>query len=330
MAKKVAEKNKKEITKEEKVVESIDTQKILNKLEKELKEKTEEFTIEIKNKIDEQIEFSVNKRMKEEEKKITRGKTGKIIRRDIAIILLLGVIGYFGYCLYDIDYFNIRTKVVVENKGINEENKNEEKENSTPIKEPEKEIYDSEYYIEKYGYLVDNLNVNDSAIYTLYSTNMTKETIPNELKLKIAYKNLEDVSKQIDSTNNMITLNPNDLLVSIQNVFGENATLNNEMFTYNNTRFMYYNNVYIGFQEENKEIGFLYKIIDAKEEENKLVFEIIIAKKENNNLLNSNNEIILENYNNEDIELYKEQLTNYKITYEKDNENYIFSSISNS
>ena len=128
MPRKANETKKKEVkeTKEK----TIDIKAIEIELKGYLEDRKEDITKEITTKIDEQIEVKVTKRLKEEEKKLNRGKTGKIITRDIIIILLLAVIGYFGYCLYDIDYFNIRTKVVDKNNNNQKDNQTSDKNNN--------------------------------------------------------------------------------------------------------------------------------------------------------------------------------------------------------
>lgn len=306
---------------------TIDVKSIEIELNKYLEEQKNDITKEINAKIDEQIELKVTKRMKEEEKKIVRGKTGKIIRRDIIIIILLALIGYFGYCLYKVDYFNIRTKVVEKPTEKEEKNDNNETNKPSEEKEPEEEKKpDSSYYINTYGNLVDNLLIDDETVYSLFATNITKETLSNELLLKIAYKNIDKIL--ITVNNDMITFHEQSLLESAKKIFGENITLKNEMFSYNNIKFMYYNDTYIGLKETETKTSTLTKIYDATEEDNKLIFDVIVTKLSSENaILDKENNIILENYNNEDLIAYKDKLPTYKITFDKVNDNYIFNSI---
>ena len=98
MPRKANETKKKEI--KEPKEKNIDIKSIEIELNNYLEDRKVDIEKELTNKIDEQIELKVTKRMKEEEKKLSRGKTGKIIRRDIIILLLLGVIGYFCYSLF--------------------------------------------------------------------------------------------------------------------------------------------------------------------------------------------------------------------------------------
>lgn len=304
------------------VPETMDIKSIEKEINKYLDNRKESIVEDISKKIDDQIELNVTRRMKEEEKRILRGKNGKIIRRDILILILIAIISYFSYCLYKVDYFHIRT--------IKETTQTEEKtpENSTNNEEEVKEEPIKIDYIKEYSYLVDNIQIEDDDIFSLYNKKLTKHSISNELKLKIAYKNISEERLIKDENNNTITYNKEDLLESAKKIFGEDVTLNNEAFTYNNTRFIFFNDAYIGFNEDLKKTNFVYKIVDAKEEENKLIFDVLVAKiSENNELLNNKNKIVIEDYQEDDLEEYKDKLSTFKISFTKENDNYIFSSI---
>lgn len=302
--------------KEEKVVDNtpkIDTKKIVDEIRTELSDEKDKIITEIQEKVSEQVEVSVERRMKEEEKKFVKGKNAKIIRRDLVIILLVALVGYLSYCLYDVDYFNLFNR---------KENSKDE------VKEPvvEKEVYDNAYYIEKYGYLVKNMQINDTEIFDLYNTTYTKENISNNLKLKIAYYNMPKDTKTVN--NNLTTFNQDSLLTSAKKIFGNDTTIQNETFEYNNTRFLFYNELFLGEEKEESKVNFLYNIYEAKEENNVVTISVIVAKvNEENKLLKLNDEVILENYNNEDLTNYKDNLDKYTYTFELNENNYIFSKI---
>ncbi|MCX4254370.1 MAG: hypothetical protein OSJ63_03760 [Bacilli bacterium] len=318
MTKKVSENKKKK-----EIENKIDINSIKEELNKHLKEQKEEITKELNSKIENQIEFNITKRLKDEEKRIMRGKTGKIIRRDIIIIILLAIVGYFGYCLYDVDYFNIRTKIVETPKEPSNDKQNDEDNNNEPVVDIKP---DSSYYIENFGYLVNRLNIVDESIFSLYQENVALEDLNNELILKIAYKNLPKNTINID--NNMITFSSENIQETAKNIFGEEIIIQDEMFSYNNIKFMYYNETYIGLKEEETKVGFLSKIIDAQEKNNALTFEIIVAKlSPENKLLNNLDQVIIEDYQNEDLASIKEKLNIYSITFENINDNYIFKNI---
>lgn len=326
MAKKSNPKKETEIKEEIKTVENYE-EELVNFLNKQ----KENITSEISTKVDEQIELQVSKRMKEEERRIVRGKTGKIIRRDLFIIILIAVIGYFGYCLYKVDYFNIRVKPAEPTPNVKDDKPQEDNpipDNNEPAKPVIKDEHDTEYYLKNYGYLLDNININDESIFKLYQGKINLENIPNELVLKIAYKNLS--KETINTDNNMITFNSEALLNSATKVFGSNIYLKHELFNYNSTKFMYYNDTYIGLKEPENKIGFISKVSEAKEENNKLTFKVVVAKlTEENQLINNLNELVIENYQNENILDYQDKLSTFEVTftYNIESNNYSFTSI---
>lgn len=298
---------------EEKVINSIDTKEIIDEIKTKLTDEKNKIITELQEKVSEQVEVSVEKRMKEEEKKFVRGKNAKIFRRDLVIIILLAIVGYFSYCLYDVDYFNIFNR--------KETAKDE-------VKEPvvEKEEYDNTYYINKYGYLVKNMQINDQEIFDLYNTTYSKENISDILKLKIAYYNMPADEKTIN--NNLTTFSEENLISSAKKIFGNETTLPKEAFEYNNTRFLYFNEMFLGESKEETKVNYLYNIYEAKEEDNVVTIKVMVAKvTEDNQLLNLNDEVVLYNYNNEDISIYKEYLDKYTYTFELNDNNYTFSKI---
>lgn len=304
--------------------ENIDTKSIEEKITKNIEKKISSITEGISDKIDEQIEYKIDKYMKEEEKKVTRRTKFKVFRLNCIIIILLGIIAYFTYCLYDIDYFKIRTMPVNDtetNKNINQDSNNSSDNNEPDISQE----VDKQLLIDKYKYLVENLNIEDEEIFNLYKDKVTIDNISNELKLKISYKNLD--SSKIKIEQGVESFNIIDFEQSYRKIFG-NSSFSNEIFTYNNTRFMFYNNTYIGLKEEQTAVSFLQKIIDIKEENDQLKFKVIFAKlSENGELLNENNEVILGTYNDENLKEYENILPTYLLTFNKYVNDYIFTSV---
>lgn len=288
--------------------EEISKEKILKELEEELENKKEDIIKELEEKVEKEVSATVNKRMREEEKRILRGKNRKIIRLNILIILLIAIIGYFGYCLYDIDYFKIR-KPIENDKVVD---KKEESKDDQKTEEPKID------YIKDYGYLVDRLVINDEAIYEL----MSNSEINNNLKLKIGYKNLENKIEE----DGIISFNSGDLKDQIENIFGETNYKDNT-FTYNKTRFMYYDDKYIGYKEKEEDSHFIYLITNGEFEEDELTFEIICGKLISKELFNLENTSITKKYNNENLEKYQDKLNHIKITFVKEKDNFILDSI---
>lgn len=224
--------------KKDDITKDKDVKKILSEIDTQINNKKEEMLEEFKIKMDEQIEFSVQKRLDQEAKKFIKGKNGKIFRRDILILILLAVCLYLAYCLYEIGYFN-------KDLGLNSDVIIPQNEVTNAVIKEEPKI-PSSYYIENYSYLVDNLQTPN--IFENIKDGVTKQTLPNTLKLQIAYKNLSEDKK--DYANNIISFSSRNLLNSYKNICGEEETLNYEIFEYDNTKFLYFNDSFIGTEEK--------------------------------------------------------------------------------
>lgn len=308
-------------------------------ISKMMEEKKEEVIRSLNENLEEQIKTSVSKKLREEEKKIIGNKNRKIIVRDFIIILLIAVIGFLAYCLYDLDFYNIKTivnnkdkidnaianndlekvnNVIEEDNNNNEEKKDEQKE----------EVKSSKYYIDNYSYLVDNIQITGTNELYLYKKPINKEEISNNIKLQIAYKNMDNTNKKIKE--GMISFKAEDLLKSCKEIFGNDITLNNEIFGYNNNKFLYHDNTYLGLLADGDKIdsNVVYKIENAYEKDSKLTFEIIAAKRQEGKLINiQTEEVLSELYNNEDIAIYKDRLSKYKFIYTKVEDNYYFEKV---
>lgn len=333
MAKKVEttkdkEKDLKESTK--------DIEKLAETLGVELKNTAKELQENLSAKLDEQIEFKIERRLKEEEKRLAKRQTFRIIRLNIIILILLAIVCYFGYCLYQVDYFNLRTKVIEPtpiDKGKeeipkaenpkDEDEKNDEDADENKDDDLEQEKQEKERMLRKYSYLVEALHIEDESVVDLYKTKI----LSNELKLRIAYKNLE--TADIKKEDNVTSFTKEAILNSAQRVLGKEVTLKDETFTYNKARFMFYNDSYVGFKEEEEKTNFMYDIVDIDIKDlNYLKFEVISALiDEDGELEDIDGNIIAKNLNDKNLDAYKDKLPHYIFTFEKDEDTYIFKSI---
>lgn len=293
---------------------TINTKKIVDDIKKELNEEKSKILEEINDMVEKQVEFRVSVRMREEEKRLVRGKNAKIIKRNILITILLVIVGYLAYCLYSVDYFKLNK--IEENKNISLKEENTIKDDSK----------DAESYIEKYSYLVDRMQINDSDIFEFYSLLPTKDNIPNDLKLKIAYKNVDEEDKE--KNQNLISFKSDNLHASLKSIFGDDVDFKDNSFMYNNTKFLYYNDNYLGEEIDDSDYNFLYKIYNARESDNLLIFDIVFCKlSSDNKLLDIQDKVILDNYNNEDLSDYVSILPRYQYTFENKDGDYVYSKI---
>lgn len=274
---------------------------------KEVEDKKEEVVKELDSKIESKVEVAVNEKIKTYEKKVVKTKNYKILRRDIVIIVLLGLIIYSGYYMYKNDYFNI---IINKNNVI-----------KTPNDPQEETKYDSAYYIKNYGYLINNIFINDQELLDIFKKDLiTTNDISNSLKLKISYFNIKN--KQNDDGN--IIFSKEDILSSYQTIFND-TVINNETFTYNNTRFIYYNNMYIGYELPNEELNIKYNIYNSYLKDKDLVFELVVGRVVDNNIINIYDDRIME-YNG-NINDYQGLLTKYSIIFTNNNDKYYFNKI---
>lgn len=300
--------NKKELKSDidlSKIDKELDSKK--EDILKDLEGKKEDILKELDNKIESKVEVVVNDKIKSYEKKIVKTKNYKILRRDIVIIILLGLIIYAGYYMYKNNYINISS---IKNNTIN-----------TPNNSKEEIKYDSAYYINNYHYLIDNIIINDNEILDIFKKDsITTNDLSNTLKLKISYYNIKN--KQNDDGN--IVFSQEDILSSYQTIFND-TVISNATFTYNNTRFIYYNNMYIGYELPSDEINIKYNIYNSYLKDKDLVFELVIGRVVDNNIINIYDDSIRE-YNG-NITDYQELLTKYSITFTNSNNKYYFSKI---
>jgi len=187
------EKNKEEIKKE--IISDVKEE--LNKEKKHLKDEIIkeirfEATTVVKDDIKEQLIIDVNNEIKEnirkQQKIVIRSKNFKLFKKNVLILLLIGLIVYFGYCLWDIRYFSFMKDKSVDNENKENVEINEEKE--------EEIIKDKEWYITNYGYLLDSmkldLSYDNANIYYLYTGNFDQTNIKDTIKLNLAYQYVDN------------------------------------------------------------------------------------------------------------------------------------------
>ncbi|MFG6318666.1 MAG: hypothetical protein K1W33_02225 [Clostridia bacterium] len=253
--------------KKEDITKDKDVKKILNEIDNQINNKKEEMLKEFTEKMDEQIEIAVQKKVEQIEKKIVKAKNGKIFRRDIFIIILFVVALYLAYCLYEIGYFN---------KNLENNDNNSISQNDIINADVKEEILPASYYIEKYSYLVDNVQIPN--FIQIFQNGITKDTITNNLKLQIAYKNLDETDKEDNGT--VISIASEKILTSYQNICGDDEIIEFTNFEYENLKFLYFNDTFI-VGKENADNTLTaptsttnYQLVNAYKQDNILTFDV--------------------------------------------------------
>ncbi len=193
MAKKLSN-TKKNNTKKELSAADIEKEEIIQNINKELtakvKEKiTKEVIDDIKNDIStlvkedvkEDLKKDIEKEIKDDNKRIIRKKRGKVLRRDIIIIVLTGIIVFLIYYMYKQGNFSITI-----NDNSNNKNNNIDKTYQNQIIPTNNE--------EDYTYLLKNIKVNlpvdNINAFYLYTDIYDEVSIDSAIKLNIIYKNI--------------------------------------------------------------------------------------------------------------------------------------------
>ncbi|MCX4302542.1 MAG: hypothetical protein OSJ66_00795 [Clostridia bacterium] len=253
--------------KKEDITKDKDVKKILNEIDNQINNKKEEMLKEFTEKMDEQIEIAVQKKVEQIEKKIVKAKNGKIFRRDIFIIILFVVALYLAYCLYEIGYFN---------KNLENNDNNSISQNDIINADVKEEILPASYYIEKYSYLVDNVQIPN--FIQIFQNGITKDTITNNLKLQIAYKNLDETDKEDNGT--VISIASEKILTSYQNICGDDEIIEFTNFEYENLKFLYFNDTFIAGKENADNTLTAptsttnYQLVNAYKQDNILTFDV--------------------------------------------------------
>ncbi len=298
--------------KEDEIKLDIDKDQIVKEIKKEAKD---ELLEEVKRKID----YESKKSLENAEKKIYKYKNFAIFKRDILILLFLGVIIYETKILYDNDLLFKESKKNDAPIVDKVENNNKEDE-----KEPEV-VKDLAWYKENYGYLYTNIKTNLEDTYYLYKKSIKVEEIDNTVKLNMAYQLLDD--KKVEGS--VISIEGNKIKDAYKKIFGdiefkaENFKDNCIQFIYNKDTDTY---MAIDTTCKSNENSLVTDIINISEKDNTLVIEVVAGTLKDKKLSNMDGVKIKDNYNN-NLDEVKDKLSKYEFIYEKVEDEYYLKEI---
>ena len=323
----MADKKAKETKKVSKVKKQVSKSIDINK-EEVIKEIKEDLTLKVKEQITkelidnikgdiktlvtkevtEEIKKNVEKESKKQNRRLLRGKRGKIFRRDIVIIILLLIIAYLVWFMYNHNYVNFSVNSNLNNTVINNDKK------TVDVKED-------------LSYLLDmatlDLPVSNANSITLYTDNYNEKTMPNNIKLSLAYKNIlkDEFSKD-------------EIKDAYNKVFGKLDNYKDVSFDYMCKHFKYENDKYILASndciETNKEI--IEKVIKTTNKNNKVEITTVVGIYDNKlkslyNYKNLYDAVAINLNSNINILDYQNKLTTHKYTFKYENNNYYFEKI---
>ena len=309
---------KKEIIKVDEIM--IDKEKVMREIKKEVKDC-------LLDELDKKIDGLVQVKIDKFEKKINKQKQRALLKKNIIIVILLGLVIFEGKILYDNGLLNNSNyKSSSDTSYENKINKD-----SNEVVGENENTKDEKWYIEEYSYLLDNVKTNlvgDDFTY-LYNDNYTAKDIDNKIRLNMAYQLLD--KEDISNKDGFLTVDTSTLEESYKKIFGNDLDFKNEDFTDNCIHFIYNDslNKYLAVNLEcavnTKEV--LQEVILVEEKEDKIIVTTILGIHDTKEKTISNLDNSFTKKYKDDITEYEEELDKFKYEFVKDNDTYYFSSI---
>ncbi len=287
-------------------LEVKDTKFDLDSLKDELKDY---ITLEIKKEFNDEVE-RVNK-------KLIKEKSRSILWKNIFIVILILIIGFLLYLMYNDGYFNrLFNKENTSNSIVEEDNNKEEpiEKEEKPEEEPKEEVKKPtlEELKKEYASLLDNIYINEESEYL---TNYYQGVLSNELKnyLVLNLVDFDALSKEDDC--NIID---NDTIKNKYNLLF-NDTYNSGNFSYNGNKIRYISKIdsYITSSLlEKKKTNIKREIINITLDEEKVIIETVEGLVKDNYIYNI---LTDEKYEESELLTLKDKLTHVTYTFKNDN-----------
>lgn len=286
------------------------------------------------------IQESVHKELQNSEKQIRKLERRRRVGfwvRDILILILAGIIGYFGYCLYDAQYFDFMKPACERENNCPITDPKEQKDDVDTDSEPEV-IKDTAWYVKNYGSLYDALKINLDAdkvsAYYLYSGDYKVSEIQPDYLLGMAYNQL-NLNTTYDPTAGIV-IPANDLRTAFMNLFGtadyfvkQNFMNGCVEFEYDKASDSFVTPAMHCVTKTNREI--IEEIDEAYEEGNALYFitTAAIYDKSEQAFYNFDNlfKSVVNNAQKEDLKKHEGLLNRYQYRFKKVDDKYYFSDI---
>lgn len=288
---------------------------------------------EIKASLAESIQIEYRTLVARELQKANRRRRWNNFFHDIVIVFFAVVAIYFGYCLYDVHYFDFM-KTECEKNGTcymsESQDKEEKQESAGPVK-------DATWYIANYSYLYYNLqtklDADNIAAYYLYTDDRKVTEIKPEYLLAMAYNR---VQPSLDLSLAEIRISSDIMTKAFEETFGDAATMEKIDFKHGCLKFSF-DKSDESFVATNQtcEINKNREIIEKIEkiyEEGEVIYIVTSAgvyDKEEKSFYRLDNlfQPAVKNTEQDDFDEHKATLNRYQYQFKKKNDNYYFSGI---
>lgn len=268
----------------------------------------DEITKDLREEVSTMIEIESKKTLEKMEKKILKMKNSSIRKRNLIILILLLACLFEGYIIFTNKYV-IKIEDVIIKTEKKEEIKKDDKLDTNKV------IKDDKWYMEKYSYLLDNIKLGD--IQSLYKKDIKVVSLDSNVKLDMAYSNLN-----VDKTSDIIKFDEEKLENKYKELFNDEFVATN--FDSNGINFIYSSkaNEYKAINIDTTEIEKIENINKIYEENDRIIIETTVGFINDGKLVDSNNNIIEDDFEEEKITEYN--LESYKYSFIKENDKYYF------
>lgn len=319
-AKVPAKKSAKKVVIDEQLVESV-------------REQVTNVAEEIKATITESIRTEYRTFVARELRKADRRRRWNNFFHDIMIAFFAVAAIYFGYCLYDVHYFDFM-KTDCEKNGtcLSDEGQDgvEKQESAGPVK-------DATWYVANYSYLYQNLqtklDADNVAAYYLYTDDRRVTEIKPEYLLAMAYN---QVQQSLDLSVAEIRISSEVMAQAFEEAFGDTVKMEKIGFKQGCLKFSF-DKAEESFVAENQacEINKNREIVEKIEriyEEGEVIYIVTDAgvyDKEERSFYRLDDlfQPVVKNVEQDDFDKHKMVLNRYQYQFKKKNDNYYFSGI---
>lgn len=238
----------------------------------------QDFKNEIKTTIKEELIEDIKKDISREQKKVSRSKSFKIFRLYIYLIIVVGALLYLLFRMYETDTLTVIDKSYTRRPTSSRI--------TTTTEEITEVVKDGEYYINNYGYLMDNVKISNTDL--VKSGVYISEMNIND-KLSLAYANLDDSKIIVDGI--IHTIAESDLQDAYLKAFGTVDGYLQNNFSVNGLNYAYSssNNSYIAVGEEEENAYIQNLLIDGRDDGGAIILEAKSYVIKNNAIYSPNN-----------------------------------------
>lgn len=219
----------------------------------------------LKNEIKTELIDDIKKDIQKEQRKLSRSKSFKIFRLYLYFFVVVACLFYLIYRLYVTDNLNVI------NEKYTKKTTTTTKLIETDVTEPIQDtVKDLNYYIEHYGYLLDNLKISNVE---LVNGKYSVEDISLSDRLTMAYGSLDSSDILIDGL--IYSVSADRLSEAYKKIFGSIDEYIETNFVVRGLSFTYSvaNDCYMAIGNEDTSMSYVsHVLLDIKEEGNDLIF----------------------------------------------------------